>query len=158
MQKYPTLLYNGMVAPMTSFPIKGVIWYQGESNEDNSQVYAALMQTLIHAWRSAWGKDFPFYEVQLAAFRDPMSIQPDSRWAKIREAQQETAKVDGVGTISAIDIGEAADIHPKNKQEVGRRLATLALADCYGIGDCHYPHYLDYAIRGNEVIIALASP
>lgn len=155
---YPTLLYNAMVAPVTQFPVKGVIWYQGENNENSPENYSALLQTMIRSWREVWNKDFPFYIVQLANFREPMVFQQKSRWAKIREAQAQAAKMDGVGLISAVDIGLADDIHPKNKQEVGRRLAMLAMTDTYGNGDYHHPEFRGYEIIGDSVVIELSEP
>lgn len=129
---YPTVLFNAMVKPWTAFPIKGVIWYQGEANVGRSEQYGDLFPALITDWRRQWRSDFPFYFVQLANFMESKKIQPDSEWAALREAQTKALKLDQVGMAVTIDIGLADDIHPKNKQEVGRRLALVALAGSYG--------------------------
>lgn len=129
---YPTVLFNAMVKPWTAFPIKGVIWYQGEANVGRSEQYEDLFPALITDWRRQWRSDFPFYFVQLANFMESKEIQPDSEWAALREAQTKALKLDQVGMAVTIDIGLADDIHPKNKQEVGRRLALVALVGSYG--------------------------
>ena len=129
---YPTVLFNAMVKPWTAFPIKGVIWYQGEANVGRSEQYGDLFPALITDWRRQWRSNFPFYFVQLANFMESKKIQPNSEWAALREAQTKALKLDQVGMAVTIDIGLADDIHPKNKQEVGRRLALLALAGSYG--------------------------
>ncbi len=128
-----TVLYNGMIAPLLPFAIKGAIWYQGESNADRARQYRALLPAMIQDWRRHFGVgDFPFYIVQLAAFQDVSPEPRDSNWAELREAQALTARNDShAGLAVAIDIGEAKDIHPKNKREVGRRLALCALARTY---------------------------
>ena len=120
---YPTVLFNAMVKPWTAFPIKGVIWYQGEANVGRSEQYGDLFPALITDWRRQWRSNFPFYFVQLANFMESKKIQPNSEWAALREAQTKALKLDQVGMAVTIDIGLADDIHPKNKQEVGRRLA-----------------------------------
>lgn len=137
---YPTVLFNAMVKPWTAFPIKGVIWYQGEANVGRSEQYGDLFPALITDWRRQWRSNFPFYFVQLANFMESKKIQPNSEWAALREAQTKALKLDQVGMAVTIDIGLADDIHPKNKQEVGRRLALLALAGSYGknVSSLHY--------------------
>jgi sialate O-acetylesterase len=129
-----TLLYNGMIAPLLPFAIKGAIWYQGESNADRAYQYRRLLPAMIGDWRHRFGVgDFPFYIVQLAAFQATQPAPRQNEWAELREAQAMTAKnVPNSGLAVAIDIGEANDIHPKNKAEVGRRLALCALAQTYG--------------------------
>jgi len=129
-----TVLYNGMIAPLLPFAIKGAIWYQGESNADRAYQYRRLLPTMIGDWRHRFGVgDFPFYIVQLAAFQATQPAPRQNDWAELREAQAMTAKsVPNSGLAVAIDIGEANDIHPKNKAEVGRRLALCALAQTYG--------------------------
>jgi sialate O-acetylesterase len=128
-----TVLYNGMIAPVIPYGIKGAIWYQGESNAGRAYQYRTLLPTMIGDWRSRWGEgNFPFFIVQLANFQ-PTKAQPaEDAWAELREAQAMTAAtVKNSAIASAIDIGDAVDIHPKNKQEVGRRLALDALATVY---------------------------
>jgi sialate O-acetylesterase len=129
-----TVLYNGMIAPLLPFAIKGAIWYQGESNADRAYQYRRLLPAMIADWRRRFGVgDFPFYIVQLAAFQATQPAPRQNEWAELREAQAMTAKnVPHSGLAVAIDIGEANDIHPKNKAEVGRRLALNALAQTYG--------------------------
>lgn len=130
-----TVLYNGMIAPLTPLAIKGAIWYQGESNVGRAVQYRKLLAAMIRDWRSRFsgGGDFPFLIVQLANF---LATKPDpgnSTWAELREAQTLVTKdVPKTGLAVAIDIGEAGDIHPKNKQDVGKRLALAALAIAYG--------------------------
>ena len=129
----PTLLYNTMGHPMINFPIRGVIWYQGEANAWGSSYYTALMDSLISSWRKDWGYKFPFYTVQLAAWQTPAEFQENSNWAALRWDQWKTSQqMDSTGMATAVDVGNATDIHPKNKQEVGRRLALIALKNTYG--------------------------
>ena len=130
---YPTVLFNAMVHPWKGFPVKGVIWYQGEANADRAAQYTRLFPALIADWRGFWQqKDLPFYFVQLANYMQRKEVQPDSHWAFLREAQANALHLDHTGMAVAIDIGLANDIHPKDKQEVGRRLSLLALAHTYG--------------------------
>ena len=129
----PTLLYNTMVHPMINFPIRGVIWYQGEANASGSSYYTALMDSLISSWRKDWGYKFPFYTVQLAAWQTPAEFQENTNWAALRWDQWKTSQqMDSTGMATAVDVGNATDIHPKNKQEGGRRLALIALKNTYG--------------------------
>ncbi len=129
-----SVLYNGMIAPLAPFPIKGAIWYQGEGNAGRPAQYRRLLPTLIRDWRAAFAVgDFPFLIVQLANYLDRNPQPVDSSWAELREAQFLTTRaLPNVAVALAIDIGEAKDIHPRNKQEVGRRLALGALAMAYG--------------------------
>lgn len=131
----PTLgrLFNGMIHPLIPFAMKGVIWYQGESNTAQAASYEKKFSALIQDWRSRWGRgNFPFLFVQLANFM-PKKPQPgDSDWARLREAQLRALSVPTTAMVVAIDIGDEKDIHPKNKQEVGRRLALAARALAYG--------------------------
>lgn len=149
---YPTVLFNAMVKPWTAFPIKGVIWYQGEANVGRPEQYGDLFPALITDWRRQWRSDFPFYFVQLANFMESEEIQPDSEWAALREAQTKALKLDQVGMAVTIDIGLADDIHPKNKQEVGRRLALVALAGSYGKNvSGSAPVFRNYRIKGDKM-------
>lgn len=149
---YPTVLFNAMVKPWTAFPIKGVIWYQGEANVGRPEQYGDLFPALITDWRRQWRSDFPFYFVQLANFMESKEIQPDSEWAALREAQTKALKLDQVGMAVTIDIGLADDIHPKNKQEVGHRLALVALAGSYGKNvSGSAPVFRNYRIKGDKM-------
>ncbi len=119
----PGMMYNAMIAPLTNFAIKGVIWYQGESNAGRHEEYRKLFSEMITSWRSAWDiGDFPFLFVQLANFMEPQTVQPESSWAFLREAQTQTLELPKTGMAVIIDIGEEDDIHPKNKKDVGDRL------------------------------------
>ncbi len=128
-----TVLYNGMIAPILPFGVKGAIWYQGESNAGRAFQYRALLPTMIRDWRARFEVgEFPFYIVQLANYQGRQTKPVDDQWAELREAQSMTAKMVGNSAVAVTtDIGDAADIHPKNKQEVGRRLALNALALTY---------------------------
>lgn len=127
-------IYDGMIAPLIPFAIRGAFWYQGESNEARAQQYGLLLPTMIRAWRERWSEgDFPFGIVQLPNYRDPKPDPADEPWSFIREAQRRTAlTMRNAGLIVTIDIGEAHDIHPKNKLDVGKRMARWALAEAYG--------------------------
>ena len=130
---YPTLLFNGMINPIVPFGIKGVIWYQGESNAGRAKQYQRVFPDLINDWRAQWNQgDFPFLFVQLANYMKPVQNPTDSEWAELREAQTKTLELSNTGMASAIDIGEANDIHPRNKQDVGKRLALNAFKVAYG--------------------------
>ncbi len=127
----PSGLYNAMVAPFTPFAIRGVIWYQGESNSrpDRNQLYRLLFPALIRDWRARWQQgDFPFLFVQIANF----ASGPGEDWAVVRDAQRETLSLTNTGMAVTIDIGDAEDVHPKNKKDVGHRLALAARAVSYG--------------------------
>jgi sialate O-acetylesterase len=129
---FPSQLYNAMVAPITSYAIKGAIWYQGESNTWEAYRYRKLFPEMINDWRGKWGQQFPFLWVQLANFMAEDSLPMQSEWAELREAQTMTMKLPSTGQALAIDIGEAGDIHPRNKKDVGERLALSALKIAYG--------------------------
>jgi sialate O-acetylesterase len=122
-----------MIDPLIPYGIKGVIWYQGESNANEAYRYRTLFPLMINDWRKRWGQgEFSFLFVQLANWRETSAEPGDDAWAELREAQAMTLKVPKTGMAVAIDIGEAYDIHPKNKQEVGRRLGLKALHVAYG--------------------------
>ncbi len=130
----PAALYNGMIAPLIPYAIRGAIWYQGENNAGAPDEYRQLLPGMITCWRKAWNEgDFPFAFVQLANFRDVQQkpIETGS-WAELREAQLLTLKLPNTGMAVSTDIGDARDIHPKNKQDVGKRLALAMLATVYG--------------------------
>ena len=129
---YPTLLFNAMINPIVPFGIKGTIWYQGESNADRAIQYQRVFPNLIKDWREHWNQgDFPFLFVSLANFREAPQQPGESQWAELRDAQTKTLSLPNTGMALAIDIGEANDIHPKNKQDVGKRLALNALKIAY---------------------------
>lgn len=165
----PSVLYNAMIHPLMPFTIKGVIWYQGESNAGDT-LYKDLFPAMIKNWRQDWGQgDFPFYYVQLASFgkymkRDAnripdMTIITDSNWAMIREAQFKALSLPNTGMASAIDIGDIGNIHPGNKQDVGKRLALWALAKCYGFEEITYsgPLYKNMKIEDEKIRICFES-
>lgn len=153
-QNYPGVLYNAMVHPLTSFPIKGAIWYQGEANVGRHQQYTPLFQSLIADWRKQWNSNLPFYFVQLANYLEPLQVQPNSQWAALREAQAKALNVENTGMAVTTDIGESRDIHPKNKQEVGRRLSLLALAHTYGKScTAEAPEPESYRISGRNLVM-----
>ncbi|MDP0496360.1 MAG: sialate O-acetylesterase [Verrucomicrobiota bacterium JB024] len=132
--KLPGVLYDGMIHPVIPYAIRGAIWYQGEANAGRAVVYGELFPNMINDWRAQWGQgDFPFYFVQLANYRERNKEPVDNEWAELRESQTKTLSLPNTGMAVTIDIGDAGDIHPKNKQEVGRRLALWALADTYGM-------------------------
>jgi sialate O-acetylesterase len=125
-QKIPTRLYNGMIHPLRNFKIKGVVWYQGEGNAGRADMYRELFSTMIAQWRQVFGYEFPFYFVQISPFN-----YGGVNAAYLRQAQLETMSLPRTGMAVTMDIGNLTDIHPKNKQEVGRRLALWALAKDY---------------------------
>jgi sialate O-acetylesterase len=131
----PTAIYQSMVHPLVPYGVRGAIWYQGESNGNEGESYFHKMQALIKGWRSVWGQgDFPlyFYFVQLADFQKPNdSAEGGNGWAKLREAQRKSLTIPHTGMAVITDIGNATDIHPRNKQDVGSRLAQWALRDVH---------------------------
>lgn len=132
----PSVLFNGMISPLLPFAIRGAIWYQGESNADRAAQYRDLFQVLIWDWRRAWGQgDLGFYFVQLANFMARSPQPTESSWAELREAQAMALALPHTGMAVAIDIGEVDDIHPRNKRDVGLRLAVNALHQTYGCSD-----------------------
>lgn len=130
---YPTLLYNAMLSPLLPARIAGAIWYQGESNAGRAYQYRTAFPLMINDWRAHWKQgDFPFYFVQLASFNAGNGdSEKGSTWAELREAQTMTLDLPNTGMAVTTDIGEANDIHPRNKQDVGKRLAALALKNVY---------------------------
>ena len=151
----PSVLFNSMIHPIAPFTIKGAIWYQGESNADRAYQYRELFPTLIKDWRKAWNINFPFYFVQLANFTAQPKQPGEATWAELREAQLQTLHLENTGMAVAIDLGDAKDIHPKNKQEVGRRLSLLARALTYGENILYSgPIYESYRIEGKSIRIS----
>ncbi|HEY6805415.1 MAG TPA: sialate O-acetylesterase [Pyrinomonadaceae bacterium] len=152
-QNSPSVLYNAMIAPIVPLTIRGAIWYQGESNAGRAYQYRTLFPLMIRNWRTMWGEgDFPFYFVQLANWQ-PIKDQPgDSEWAELREAQTMTLKEPQTGMAVIIDIGETNDIHPKNKTDVGHRLALWALANTYGQKlEFAGPTFNSFSVDGNKL-------
>jgi len=151
----PTVLFNGMINPVIPYTIRGVIWYQGESNVYRAFQYRKLFPALISSWRKLWGQgDFPFLFVQLANFQpDKVAPQTKGMWAELREAQLLTFKtVPNTGMAVTIDIGNPNDIHPRNKRDVGKRLALAALAIAYGQKVVHSgPIYRSMRIEGDKI-------
>ncbi|MDD6209329.1 MAG: sialate O-acetylesterase [Bacteroidales bacterium] len=147
-------LYNAMLAPLTEMPIKGVIWYQGESNVWTAGTYKDKFEKMVADWRSKWNMgDFPFLFVQLANFKVPGG--GDREWAELRQAQLESLSIPNTGMAVAIDIGEADNIHPVNKAEVARRLRLAADRIAYG-KDIVYtgPLYQGYQVNGNRLLVS----
>ncbi len=151
----PTALYNGMIAPLVPYGIRGAIWYQGESNAGRAYQYRELFPTMITNWRQDWGQgDFPFLFVQLANFMATRPEPGDSAWAELREAQSMTLRLPNTGMATIIDIGEADDIHPRNKQDVGKRLALWALAKTHGRRIVYSgPLYESMRIQNDKIVL-----
>jgi sialate O-acetylesterase len=152
----PGNIYNGVLKSHIGYGIRGAIWYQGESNAGRAYQYRDLFPLMIKNWRDEWGQgDFPFYWVQLADFLAEKSEPGESAWAELREAQTMTmAKLSNTGEAVIIDIGEGKDIHPKNKVDVGRRLARWALAKDYKIDiPYHSPQYKSMEKQGNKIVL-----
>jgi sialate O-acetylesterase len=132
-RREPGALYDGMIAPLTRYPIRGALWYQGESNTYEPQLYRALFPTMIGAWRKAWDEgDFPFLYVQLSTFFGRHPQPQESRWAELREAQADALSLPKTGMAVTVDIGEEHNMHPPDKQDVAHRLALLAESAAYG--------------------------
>lgn len=153
-------LYNGMISPLMKFPIRGAIWYQGENNSEEIDSYVAKMDAMISSWRKGWGSDFPFYYVQLASWLRPNDIPSGEdnqyKWQRCREAQLKVlSKVPKTGMAVIVDCGDADDIHPRNKRDVGERLALWALRNDYGKTDlvCSGPLYKGMKVEGSRIRI-----
>jgi len=154
----PAGLYNAMIAPLLPYGIAGAIWYQGEANAGRAYQYRKLFPAMIKNWRVDWGQgNFPFGFVQLANF---MAVKPEptaSAWAELREAQLKALALPNTGMAVIIDIGEAKDIHPKNKQDVGKRLVLWALAKTYGKNLVYSgPIYRSMEVEGDKVVLGFS--
>ena len=152
---YPTLLYNGMIHALVPYGIRGAIWYQGEGNAGRAKQYQRVFPDLIKDWRNHWNQgQFPFFFVQLANFMKTDSLPQESAWAELREAQSMTLALPNTGMAVTTDVGEALDIHPKDKQTVGKRLALSAFKVAYK-QDLTYtgPVYKSMVVSGNKVTL-----
>jgi len=153
----PGNIYNGVLKPTIGYGIKGAIWYQGETNAGRAYQYRDLFPLMIQSWRDEWQQgDFSFYWVQLADFQAQKDQPADSSWAELREAQTLTMdKLKNTGEAVIIDVGEGRDIHPRNKQTVGLRLARWALARDYGLSDLAHqsPRYKSLEKQGNKLVL-----
>ncbi|MDQ8194053.1 sialate O-acetylesterase [Coraliomargarita sp. SDUM461004] len=154
----PATLHKGMLSAVIPYAIRGVIWYQGEANTGyRNKSYESYFRALIQSWRQEWGQgDFPFYWVQLAAFRDANELPlEEDVWASICDQQRRCLEIENTGMAVANDIGEANDIHPRNKVDVGKRLSLLALSKDYGfdLSASSGPLYRDHEIVGSSVHI-----
>lgn len=154
-QHYPSFTFNGMVSPFTDFAIKGVIWYQAENNASRAHQYADLFKAMINDWRKQW-KDakLPFYFVQLPNYGLVRNIPYVSQWAELRESQTKALKLPNTGMAVTIDVGGCKDLHPKNKLDVGNRLASIALNQTYGEKDIAFrsPMIKSFTIKDNTII------
>ncbi|MEI6239423.1 MAG: sialate O-acetylesterase [Planctomycetia bacterium] len=154
----PGNIHSGVLTPSIGYGIKGAIWYQGESNAGRAYQYRELFPFMIKSWREEWGLgDFPFYWVQLADFKAEKPEPAESDWAELREAQTMTMKkLPNTGEAVIIDIGEGKDIHPKNKQDVAKRLARWALAETYKVPaiPCRSPLYKSMEKQGSKIVLA----
>ncbi len=157
---YPTLLFNAMLNPLINFSIRGALWYQGESNAGRAYQYRAAFPLMIQDWRKHFKQgDFPFYFVQLASFNSANgNSEKGSAWAELREAQTMTLSLNNTGMAVTTDIGEATDIHPRNKQDVGIRLAAIALNRLYDKKMIDSgPAYQAMKVEGNKIRITLTN-
>ena len=152
----PGNIFNGILNPTLGYGIKGVVWYQGESNAGRAYEYGDLFPFMIEQWRKEWKQgDFPFYWVQLADFLEEKSAPGDSAWAELRETQTKTQKLPNTGQAVIIDLGEGRDIHPRNKHDVAARLVRWALAKDYGMKlPYRSPEYKGMQIDGGKAVIA----
>lgn len=151
----PSVLYNGMIAPILNYTIAGAIWYQGESNAGKAYAYRTLFPMMIKNWRADWKQgDFPFYFVQLAPFTAVNKDPGESNWAELREAQSLTLKIPNAGQAVITDLGDENDIHPTPKQPVGERLALIARNKVYGEKvEYSGPVFKEMKIEGNKAVL-----
>ncbi|MBP6784744.1 MAG: hypothetical protein KA152_13200, partial [Verrucomicrobiales bacterium] len=158
-QHRPGNLWAGVLNPSIGYGIRGVVWYQGESNAARAYQYDDLFSLMITEWRKAWGiGDFPFYWVQLADFMAEKDAPGESSWAELREAQSNTLALPNTGQAVIYDLGEGRDIHPRNKQNVGKRLARIALARDYGVNLVYQsPSYQSMAVTENKAVLTFTN-
>jgi sialate O-acetylesterase len=152
--EFPSLAYNAMINPLIPYSFRGVLWYQGESNAGRSYQYRTAFPLLIKDWRKKWNSDFAFYFVQLATYNTNDNANTGSGWAELREAQTMTLNVPKTGMAVTTDIGNPKDVHPINKQEVGRRLSAIALNRIYKKRMIDSgPMFKSLKISGNKIIL-----
>ncbi|HMI01574.1 MAG TPA: sialate O-acetylesterase [Pedobacter sp.] len=152
----PFLLYNALINPLINLSVKGFCWYQGEGNRMERHTYTLATQSMIKSWRKNFGQgDLPFYYVQVAPFFYDKEDPTLNDYAFFREAQEKVSEINNTAMIVSMDVGEAKDLHPKNKKPLGLRLAKTALNRTYGIDSVSYlgPHYHHIAIKGKEVTV-----
>lgn len=156
----PGALYNAMINPFAGYTMKGILWYQGENNASRASQYCDLMPRLIYDWRIRFGQgNLPFIYVQLANFREPKSFDMNDDWAYLRDAQSNTLRVENTGMAVIIDVGDAKDIHPRDKKTVGERLYRYAQSLAYGDKTVATgPLYKDYKVSGSEIILNFINP
>lgn len=152
---FPSLAFNAMINPLIPYAVKGVLWYQGESNESRAFQYNEAFPLLINDWRSKWRQgDMPFYFAQLASFGTKGNSNEGCAWAELREAQFNTLKLNNTAMVVTTDIGNPNDIHPRNKKDVGYRFAGLALNNLYGKNNvCNSPSYKAVQIKEDKVVV-----
>jgi sialate O-acetylesterase len=149
---FPGGLFNAMIAPLQPCGLRGVLWYQGESNAERAIEYAELFKAMIRDWRAGWRReDLPFYFVQIANYLEQQDATNRS-WARLRDAQADALALPATGMAVAVDVGQADDVHPVNKQDVGHRLALVALAGTYGAKvDCRGPEFSGASREGGAL-------
>ena len=149
-QARPSSIYNAMISPLIPFGMRGVLWAGGKANRTRALEYRVLMPAMIQDWRKSWGLgDFPFFLCQMANW---ISKDPNEHWEELRESMLKTTDLKNTGMVVTIDIGDPHNVHPKNKQEVSRRLALLAKANVYGMDVvCDGPIYTSMTVEGNAV-------
>jgi sialate O-acetylesterase len=158
-QNQPTALFNAMVAPLKEYTIKGILWYQGESNTGNPNEYAALLKAFIQDWRNQWRQPhLPFIYAQLPNFMDVSYLPAESNWALLREAQLQALSLPNTGMATTIDLGEWNDIHPDNKKDVGLRLSFAAQQVAYGENIVYSgPVYQSATIQDNKIALSFSN-
>ncbi|MCC9167717.1 sialate O-acetylesterase [Pontibacter harenae] len=159
LQNQPTALYNAMVAPITDYTLKGILWYQGENNAGNPTEYKKLLPALISDWRNKWQQNLPFIYVQLPNYMEVNYLPSESNWALMREAALQTLSVPNTAMAVTIELGEWNDIHPDNKKDVGERLALAAQKLIYGEKNLvsSGPLYQSHRIEGDKIIISFTN-
>lgn len=148
--EFPSLIYNSMIYPFIKTRISGVVWYQGESNVERAEEYEKTFPLLINSWREKFGKNLPFYFVQLATFNNDGNSNEGCPWAELRDAQTQALSLKNTGMAVTTDVGNPTDIHPRNKKPVGERLANLALKN--GI---YSPVLKSYTVKGDKIEVTL---